>query len=182
MLFVPSDTAVPVGSGIDLRIRIAGTSQTFWLFGTVSDQAWAGRGLRASGLTVRFRGDEKRHAAEMVALCAERSPAMGTSRNERQEMELRCKVKATRGWRKAVVVDLSRTGAFIATERRGIQSGSRLRLQLEPTILGLGGTSLEARVIWQGDKGAYTGFGVQFLGLTEKQAKILNKYLRTADH
>jgi len=181
-LFVPSDAAPPVGGGVDLRISIAGTNQMFWLFGTVSNRTWVGNASRASGLTVCFRGDEKRHAAEMVALCADRSPAMGTARSERQEMQFECKVKGTHGSRNAVLVDLSRTGAFIATERlRGIHSGSRLRVQFGPSVLGLGGTWLDALVIWQGEKGVHTGLGVQFLGVNEKQAKILNKYLRTTD-
>jgi len=182
-LYVPSDDSVPVGTGVDLRVRIAGTRQMFRLFGTVVDHTLVGNGLPASGITVGFRGSEKRHAAEMVALCADRPPAMGTARSERQEIEFRCKVKGSHGSREGVVVDLSRTGAFIATEGlRGIKSGSRLRVQLEPSMLGLGGTWLDAKVIWQGDKGDHTGLGVQFLGINEKQAKILNKYLRTADH
>jgi len=182
-LYVPSDDSVPVGTGVDLRVRIAGTSQMFRLFGTVMDHTLVGNGLPASGITVGFRGDEKRHAAEMVAFCADRPPAMGTARSERQEIVFRCKVKGSHGSREGLIVDLSRTGAFIATEKlRGIKSGSQLRVRLEPSVLGLGGTWLDAKVIWQGDKGAYTGLGVQFLGVNEKQARILNKYLRTADH
>jgi Tfp pilus assembly protein PilZ len=181
MLFAASDTELPVGKDVRLRISIAGTTQRFELFGTVLEHTWAGNGSRASGLTVGFQGDEKRFAAEMIAFCADRPRFMGTASSERQEVEIRCKVKGAYGSREAVIVDLSRTGAFIATEvLRGIHSGSRLSVQLEPSVLGLGGTWLEGKVIWLGYKGTHTGLGIQFVGVDEKQSKMLNKYLKAA--
>ena len=179
MLFVASDAVFRVGSRVELRVTIAGTSQAFKLVGTVLDHAWAGHRSRASGLTVSFQGEDKKHAAEMVAVCADRPPAMGTANSWRVDLAVRCKVKGIRGSSKGVISDLSRTGAFIATEMPRLQPGSPLRVQLEPSVLGLVGAWLDAKVIWWGDKGGRPGLGIQFVGTKQNQTKALNKYLKT---
>ena len=181
-LFVASEITLPVGSAVGLGVAIAGTNQTFDLFGTVMNHAWAGAGSRSSGLTVLFQGEDKKHAAEMVAFCADRPPAMGTANSERFRIEVRCKVKGAQASCKGTIVDLSRTGAFVATPKitRGMQTGAHLRVHLDPGIFGLGGTWVDAKVIWQGDKDTQTGFGIQFVGLRENQTKALNNYLKGA--
>jgi hypothetical protein len=179
MLFVASDVALTIGCSVQVRVAIAGTSQAFEFVGTVLDHAWAGHRSRASGLTISFQGEDKKRAAEMVAVCADRPPAMGTASSWRVELAVRCKVKGIRGSSKGVISDLSRTGAFIATEVSRLQPGSPLRVQLEPSVLGLVGAWLDAKVIWWGDKGGRPGLGIQFVGTKQNQTKALNKYLNT---
>jgi hypothetical protein len=64
-----------------------------------------------------------------------------------------------------VLVDLSQSGAFVATQGVApVRLGQCVQLATPGEPLGLGRKGLTARVVWKGDKRGQPGFGVIFEG------------------
>ncbi|MCI0570989.1 MAG: PilZ domain-containing protein [Myxococcaceae bacterium] len=168
------------GTPVQLDVSLGDCQARYALAGAVAfvpPAAWQRNGHQ---LAVRFQGMDKRQAAEMVAYCAGRPLEMGTSHRQRISTSVRCHVRTESKRLAAEVMDLSLTGAFVA-----MPPGSRLRvgdsvqLVLQPGLFGLGGTRLEARVLWFGEKNGTRGFGVRFLGDQLRISPALRKFLNS---
>jgi hypothetical protein len=172
-LFVPCDRSLSRGDQVSLRVSFRDMSQGFGLRGTV--QSSTAESILGVGFTVSFRGEEKRQAARMLAVCADRSPEMGTQLTPRVPMKLSCDVRGPQGRAAGVLVDLSRSGAFVALPKPlALEMGAVVELRIEPNLLGLGGTRLGAKLVWQGAKAGLVGVGVRFVGATDGLGRYLS--------
>jgi hypothetical protein len=180
-LFVPTSRSLLQGTRVRLTITFADADERFEL------QATALSGGRAigrdgeGGFLAGFEGDDKRRAAEMVAFCAQRPLSMGTASRERLAIRKSCQLKLADRQLSGELRDLSQTGAFVVGRQFGkVKEGEPVWLKVAGGLLGLGGTWLEARVIWQGTKGEEPGLGLRFTGNDAKQASAIQRLLDRA--
>lgn len=180
-LFAPTSQSVSGGTNVELRISFADTERTFRIHGVaISGTSAMGRDGQG-GLMVGFLGDNKRRAAEMIAFCAQRPESMGTALRERFPVRKRCKVVFSNRQLQGTMLDLSQSGAFIAGDGFAkLEPGAVAKLKLGGGLFGMGGTWVEARVIWQGRKGSQAGCGVRFTGQEARQSSAIQRLLETA--
>jgi hypothetical protein len=181
MLFVPTSRSVLQGTRVRLTITFADGGERFELEGVAMT---GGRSIGRDGeggFLASFSGDHKRRAAEMIAFCAQRPLSMGTASRERLAIRKGCQLKLADRQIPAELRDLSQTGAFVVGGQLGkIKEGEPVWLKVDGGLLGLGGTWLEARVIWQGTKGEERGLGLRFTGNEAKQAAAIQRLLDRA--
>jgi len=180
-LFVPTSRSVLQGTPVLLKISF-GDDDTRFEIPAVA--ATGGRSIGRNGeggFLVSFSGDPKRRAAEMVAFCAQRPLSMGTAARERLPIRKSCQLKLADRQLSAELRDLSQTGAFVVSRGLGkIKEGDPVWLKVEGGLFGLGGTWLEARVVWQGKKDEEPGLGLRFTGNETRQASAIQRLLDRA--
>lgn len=180
-LFVPAARAVLQGTRVLLSISLKDSDERFTLEGlTVSAGRATGRDGQG-GVLVSFEGDHKRRAAEMIAFCAQRPRSLGTASRERVIILKSCQLKVGARLIPGELRDLSQTGAFVVSSGLGkIKEGEPVWLKVPGGLFGLGGTWLEARVVWQGKKGEEPGLGLRFTGNEARQAAAIQRLLERA--
>lgn len=176
-LFIPGSEHVAAGTDVTLAISIESTELRFELQGRVRLQL-AGHGARTQpGLGVALVGDQKRAAAQMLAVCAGRSLDDGTALDSRHDVDVVCLVDLHGTRLKGAVKDVSSTGAFIKAPRLSALRGEAdVTIRLEPLFGRWGGRVLKARVVWVGEKKGMPGFGVRFLDATAHVRESLKKH------
>lgn len=177
-LFVPCQVAVPAGEHVSISVYFEDCKRTFELRGV----ALSSIGHSASptqGFTLSFEGQEKREVAQMLAFCANKPLRMGTAASPRFDVKVPCRIKLSHGTANGTIVDLSRTGAFVSGRMPKVRPGDQLEVQMAPGLLGFGGTTLDARVVWKGSKDGRNGFAVRFAGETGCDSRIVAKYGKT---
>jgi hypothetical protein len=181
MLFVPTARSVLQGTSVRLTITFGDGEERFELEGTA---VTGGRSIGRDGVggfLASFVGDHKRRAAEMIAFCAQRPLSMGTASRERLAIRKSCQLKLADRQLSGELRDLSQTGAFVVGRQLGkVKEGESVWLKVAGGLLGLGGTWLEARVVWQGKKGEEPGLGLRFTGNDARQASAIQRLLERA--
>ncbi|MDC0713272.1 PilZ domain-containing protein [Stigmatella sp. ncwal1] len=180
-LFVPTPHKVAQGECVRLMVTLADADGRFEIEGTALTWTQAGGRDGVGGFLANFAGDHKRRAAEMIAVCAQRPLSMGTASRERVVLRVRCQLKLTDEKFPGELRDLSQTGAFVVGRQFGKRKvGEPVWLKVQGGLFGLGGTWLEARVIWQGKKGEEPGLGLRFMSNEAKQASAIQGLLEDA--
>jgi hypothetical protein len=178
-LFAPTTAPPPMGMELRLDISCADTPGNFELVGKVIFVRERSRGPgQQPGVGIAFVEQEKRRAAEMLARCAGKPGALGTSSSQRVPVDVKCVVRA--GGRKypAHLRDLSSSGAFVCLPAvKPLREGTVLEIQIEPAFLGFGGTRVNAKVIWSGRKAGLAGFGARFISDPALVRPSLRRYL-----
>jgi hypothetical protein len=176
-LFVPTLQHVRSGAPVLLRVSLGDSHRIFELSCTAVSDSLGSRGPRMSGFNVGFFGEEKKRAAEMLAFCADRPPAMGTAGARRLPVGVSCRMKAATGKTEGHVMDLSRTGAFVtAPDPQRLANVSEVELLLKPRLLGLLGHWVHGEVVWRGRKSGFYGVGVRFVGDHREVSEVLDTY------
>ncbi len=117
----------------------------------------------------------------MIAFCAQRPLAMGTALRERLTIRKSCQLKLADRQLSAELRDLSQTGAFVVGRGLGkVKEGDPVWLKVEGGLFGLGGTWIEARVVWQGKKDEEPGLGLRFTGNEASQSSAIQRLLDRA--
>lgn len=162
-LFVPTSATYALGMELALIISFADTPERFYLTGRVVFRRAAGRTVaQLSGIGLRFFGDQKKAADELVEFCSTRVDPAGRIIAPRYRILMPCVVHTGKSLR-AQVFDLSRSGTFVT-----VPSGAppakddSVLLRLNPLIGSLGGKTLDAQVVWVGEKQGSNGFGARF--------------------
>ena len=180
-LFVPTPRMIHQGTRVRLQISLGDATERFDVQAvSVTDGRMFGRG-GTGGFLARFDGDDKRRAAEMIAFCAHRPLSMGTASRERVPMRKGCALKQEALELPGELRDLSQTGAFVVG--RGYSKFNKdepVWMKVADGLFGLGGTWLEARVVWQGPKGEERGMGLRFTGNEARQATAIQRLLERA--
>ncbi|WP_224367044.1 PilZ domain-containing protein [Hyalangium versicolor] len=179
-LFVPTSRGVLQGTRVRLTITFGEGDERFELHGVA---ATGGRAIGRDGVggfLVSFAGDHKRRAAEMIAFCAQRPLSMGTALRERLSLRKGCQLKVANRQIAGELRDLSQTGAFVVSRLGKVKEGEPVWLKVDGGLFGMGGTWLEARVVWQGKKGEEQGLGLRFIGNEAKQATAIQRLLEGA--
>jgi Tfp pilus assembly protein PilZ len=177
-LFVPVETSVRTSERVRLEVHIEGVEQDLVVVGKVASMLQPRTAAKEAGFGVEIENEFKRDAAGWIARCAGKSPALGTAYTERFPANIQCTIRSGEEKVKAKVADLSLGGAFITPlAATKIRVGSEVQVHLEPGLLGLGGTRIDARVIWRGMKGDLQGFGARFTGDGLRVQSAVRKYL-----
>jgi hypothetical protein len=180
-LFVPTTHRVAQGDRLRLTVTVGDGDERFELQGVALTWTQARGRDGVGGFLASFQGDDKRRAAELIAFCAQRPLSMGTASRERLILRKRCQIKLTNQQVSGVLRDLSQTGAFVVSHQLGkVQVGEPVRLKVDGGLFGLGGTWLEARVVWHGMKGEERGLGLRFTGNEARQASAIQRLLESA--
>jgi hypothetical protein len=180
-IFVPTSRALLQGTTVRLLISFGDSEERFELEGTALTGGRAIGRNGVGGFLASFEGDHKRRAAEMIAFCAQRPLSMGTASRERLPVRKSCQLKLADRQVSGELRDLSQTGAFVVGRQLGkLKEGEPVWLKVADGLLGLGGTWLEARVVWQGKKGEEQGMGLRFTGNEAKQAAAIQRLLDRA--
>ncbi len=181
-LFVPTQHVVAQGTRVRLTIIFEDADQHFFLEGLALNRTQAVGREGVGGFLASFEGDHKRRAAEMVALCAGRPTPMGTASRERLPIRKNCHLKVADEQVDGELQDLSQTGAFVACRQLSkLTVGEPVWLKVEGGLFGMGGTWLEARIVWKGEKGKDRGVGLRFTGNDPRQASAIQRLLERAD-
>lgn len=176
-LFVPVVQQAPVGSEVLLDISVEGTALRFQLEGRVRVLFTGQVARQGPGLGIALVAEQKRAAAQMLAILAGRSLDDGTALDSRHEVDVRCLVKLRGQKLEGKLCDVSNTGAFIgAPPVPALTDDVKLTIQLEPLFGRWGGRLLNAKVIWVGEKKGVPGFGVRFLDGTAHVRESLKKH------
>ncbi|WP_224243900.1 PilZ domain-containing protein [Hyalangium gracile] len=180
-IFVPTLRGVLQGTRVMLTITFGDSDQRFEVLGVALTGGRAIGRDGVGGFLAEFSGDHKRRAAEMIAFCAQRPLAMGTATRERIAIRKNCQIKLANRQLPGELRDLSQTGAFVVARQLGkVKEGEPVWLKVVGGLFGLGGTWLEARVIWQGKKGEEQGLGLRFTGNEARQASAIQRLLDRA--
>jgi hypothetical protein len=181
-LFVPTLRRVAQGVRVRLTITCEDATERFELEGLALNPTQRVGRDGAGGFLASFEGEHKRRAAEMVALCAGRPSPMGTASRERLAIRKSCHLKVAEDDQvDGELRDLSQTGAFVACRRlTKLNVGEPVWLKVDGGLFGMGGTWLEARVIWKGEKGEERGVGLRFTGNEARQATAIQRLLERA--
>lgn len=180
-LFVPTTQRVVQGAPVRLAISFGDSDKRFELQGTALTWTQAGGRDGVGGFLANFQGDDKRRAAEMIAFCAQRPLSMGTALRERLALRKSCQLKLANQQFSGELRDLSQTGAFVVSRQFGkLKAGEPVWLKVASGLFGMGGTWLEARVVWQGKKDEEPGVGLRFTGNEAKQASAIQRLLEGA--
>ncbi len=179
MLFVPTGEEVKPGELVRLDIQVGSFERRFALTGRAGSPTSVRVGLvREPGFGFSIEGACKREAAEMIALCAGRSPSLGTAASQRHPADIRCTIRSGSKRHQARIVDLSAGGMFIALGETGkLSPGTEMEVTLEPRWFGLGGTRVDARVIWRGRKRGIAGVGARFVENGARLQSVYRRYL-----
>ena len=177
-IFVPTQHRVFQDSRVKLTVTFGDASERFELEGVALESTRKMGREGQGGFLAGFVGDHKRRAAEVIAFCAQRPLSMGTASRERIPLRKSCQLKMGDRQLPGELRDLSQTGAFVVGEALGkLKEGENVWLKVVDGLFGLGGTWLEARVIWQGKKGEERGLGLRFTGNEAKQASAIQRLL-----
>lgn len=180
-LFVPTQQRIAPGERVRLAISLGDADERFELEGTAMTWTQASGRDGVGGFIATFQGDPKRRASEMIAFCAQRPRSMGTASRERLLLRKNCQLKLGNAQLAGEVRDLSQTGAFVVGRQFArVKAGEAVWLKVVGGLFGLGGTWLEAKVIWQGMKGEEQGVGLRFTGNEAKQAAAIQRLLEDA--
>ncbi|MFL5346091.1 MAG: PilZ domain-containing protein [Hyalangium sp.] len=180
-IFVPTSHRVAQGATVRLTVTFGDSDKRFALEGTALTWTQASGRDGVGGFMASFVGDHKRRAAEMIAFCAQRPLSLGTALRERIPLRKSCQLKLANHQVSGELRDLSQTGAFVVGAKLGkLKEGEPVWLKVEHGLFGLGGTWLEARVIWQGPKGEEHGVGLRFTGNEASQASAIQRLLESA--
>ncbi|ADO73516.1 PilZ domain-containing protein [Stigmatella aurantiaca] len=180
-LFVPTPHRVAQGESVRLAVTLGDGDERFEIEGTALTWTQAAGRDGVGGFLASFLGDHKRRAAEMIAVCAQRPLSMGTASRERLILRRNCELKVANVQFPGELRDLSQTGAFVVGRQFGkLKAGEPVWLKVEGGLFGLGGTWLEAKVIWQGKKGEEQGLGLRFTGNEARQASAIQRLLDAA--
>ncbi|PZR08428.1 MAG: hypothetical protein DI536_24940 [Archangium gephyra] len=176
-LFVPGHTELAPGTALAIEVSLDDSSLRFSLNGTVRAQ-FQRIARQEPGLAVVFTGEAKRPVAEMVAICAGRSVEDGTALDSRLQVDVSCLVDVSGQSVRAVMRDVSNSGAFIGTPSApSLRPESELTVRFDPLFGRWGGNPLAARVVWVGHKHGMSGFGVRFLESAAIVRERLKKHL-----
>ncbi|HYH96137.1 PilZ domain-containing protein [Hyalangium sp.] len=177
-LFVPTSHVVSQGTSVQITITFGDVDDRFELQGLALTRTQAIGRDGVGGFIASFLGDHKRRAAEMIAFCARRPLSMGTASRERLVIRKSCQLKLANQQVPGELRDLSQTGAFVVGRKLGkIKVGEPVWLKVAGGLFDMGGTWLEARVIWQGKKGEEQGLGLRFTGNEARQASAIQRLL-----
>ncbi len=180
-LFVPTTQRIAQGARVRLTITFGDGDERFEFQGTALTWTQAAGRDGVGGFLASFQGDDKRRAAEMIAFCAQRPLSMGTASRERLALRKSCQLKLANQQLPGQLRDLSQTGAFVVGRQFGkLKAGEPVWLKVASGLFGLGGTWIEARVIWQGMKGEEQGVGLRFTGNEARQASAIQRLLEDA--
>ncbi|HEX8699819.1 MAG TPA: PilZ domain-containing protein [Myxococcaceae bacterium] len=180
-IFVPTSRALLQGTPVRLTITLGDDAARFELEGVAVTGGRAIGRNGEGGFLVGFSGEYKRRAAEMIAFCAQRPLSMGTALRERLVLRKSCQLKLSDRQISGELRDLSQTGAFVVGRGLGkVKEGDPAWLKVEGGLFGLGGTWLEARVVWQGKKDEEPGLGLRFTGNEASQAATIQRLLDRA--
>jgi serine/threonine protein kinase len=176
-LFIPHPLEVRQGQSVRLFARVGEDERAFDLEGVVLSAATPPPfAAKAAGFTLGFQGEAKWRAAQMLAFCAGRPMGLGTARTARYQVQVACRVTAAHRSLAGSVMDLSHSGAFVSTDEKPLRPGDRVEVRLDPLLLGLGGRSLDAMVVWKGNKRGRGGFGIRFLDPAGCDSTLIAKY------
>jgi hypothetical protein len=178
-LFAPTHHKLLLSTPVRLVIDFGDTPHRFELVGRVSFLRSGAYGVTPEpGIGVSFEGEHKRWAAEMLAFCAGKPLDQGTAARRRVPTQIRCRVVAGPERVSGRVLDLSASGLFVSAPKApAIKVGSNLLLHFNPGLFGIGGKRLEVRVLWQGEKGGFFGFGGRFTQDARQVGVTLKRYL-----
>lgn len=177
-IFVPTAHRVLQDSRVKLTVTFGDASERFELEAVALETTRRMGREGHGGFLAGFVGDHKRRASEVIAFCAQRPLSMGTASRERIAIRKNCQLKRGERQLPGELRDLSQTGAFIVGEGLGkIKEGENVWLKVADGLFGIGGTWLEARVIWQGIKGEERGLGLRFTGNETRQASAIQRLL-----
>jgi hypothetical protein len=180
-LFVPTSRSVYQGFRVRMTITFGDATERFELLGVALSGGRATGRDGEGGFIASFSGDHKRRAAEVFAFCAQRPRSMGTATRERVALRKNCQLKLADRQIPGEVRDLSQTGAFVVAQKLGkLKEGEPVWLKVSGGLFGIGGTWLEARVVWLGKKGEEKGVGLRFTGNETKQASAIQRLLDRA--
>lgn len=180
-LFVPTLRRVAQGARVLLTITFEDGNERFELEGLALNPTQRIGRDGVGGFLASFLGEQKRRAAEMVALCAGRPAPMGTASRERLAIRKSCQLKVAEEQVDGELRDLSQTGAFVACRKlTKLHVGEPVWLKVDGGLFGMGGTWVEARVVWKGEKGEERGAGLRFTGNEAKQATAIQRLLERA--
>jgi hypothetical protein len=180
-LFVPTLRRVAQGVRVRLKITCEDADERFELEGLALNQTQKFGRDGVGGFLTSFQGEHKRRAAEMVARCAGRPSPMGTASRERLAIRKSCQLKVEDDQVDGELRDLSQTGAFVACRKlTKLTVGEPVWLKMDGGLFSMGGTWLEARVIWKGEKGEERGVGLRFTGNEARQATAIQRLLERA--
>ncbi len=180
-IFVPTSHGIAQGARVLLKISFGDADDRFELQGIALSRTRTMGRDGVGGFLAGFSGEHKRRAAEMIAFCARRPRSMGTSSRERLALRKSCQLKLANRQVSGELRDLSATGAFVVGRQFGkIKEGEPVWLKVTGGLFGMGGTWLEARVIWQGEKGEERGLGLRFTGNEARQASAIQRLLDRA--
>ncbi len=174
-LFVPTSAPYALGSELALIVTFADTPERFYLTGRVVFRRAAGRTVaQLSGLGLRFFGEQKQAAEELMEFCSVRVDNAGRIIAPRYKILLPCVVHTEKALR-AQVFDLSRSGTFV-TVPTGLPPAkdASVLLRLNPLLGTLGGKTLDAQVVWVGEKQGANGFGARFTSDTERVHAVVD--------
>lgn len=180
-LFVPTSQQVQQSTRVRLKIALGDATERFEIQGVaVSGGRLIGR-EGTGGFLASFVGEDKRRAAEMIAFCAQRPLSMGTASRERVPLRKGCVLKVADVEFPGELRDLSQTGAFIVSRTlKRLKENDPVWLKVADGLFGLGGTWLEARVVWQGPKGEERGTGLRFTGNEARQVTAIQRLMERA--
>jgi hypothetical protein len=178
-IFVPTSRSVMQGAHVRLTITFGDADERFEMEGLALSGSRKLSREGVGGFLASFQGDHKRRASEMIAFCAQRPLFMGTASRERFIIRKNCQLKLADRQISGELRDLSQTGAFVVGSQFGkIKEGEPVWLKVA-SLFGMGGTWLEARVIWQGKKGEERGLGLRFTGNEARQASAIQRLLES---
>ncbi|MDY7231908.1 PilZ domain-containing protein [Hyalangium rubrum] len=180
-LFVPTSRRIFEGTRVLLTISFEDEDARFELeaLAETTTRVLGRDGM--GGFVANFLGDHKRRAAEMIAFCARRPLSMGTASRERFPIRKSCQLKLPNRQVSGELRDLSQSGAFVVGRDLGkLKEGETVWLKVENGLFGLGGVWLEARVVWQGEKGEERGLGMRFTGNEARQTSAIQRLLDRA--
>ncbi len=180
-LFIPTDELRSLGSQLHFVATFGDCDRRFELTGkVVFIRQGSPQGYSQRGLLVRFEGQDKRTAAEMFAICAGRSPQLGTMETKRVETKMNCGVRVGHRQYEAQIRDLSARGVFVAAPRiRRVVPGAEIELELSRGFLGIGARKVIAKVVWCGSKNGIEGFGARFRDEAAAEVPALHRALST---
>jgi hypothetical protein len=177
-IFVPTSHMVFQDARVKLTIIFGDASERFELEAVALEPTRKMGRNGQGGFLAGFVGDHKRQAAEVIAFCAQRPLSMGTATRERIAIRKSCQLKLGDRQVSGELRDLSQTGAFVVGDGLGkIKEGENVWLKVADGLFGIGGTWVEARVIWQGTKGEERGLGLRFTGNEARQASAIQRLL-----
>ncbi len=178
-LFVPTVEEVRPGELVHLDIQVGSLERRFELIGRAGTPSSVRMGLvREQGFGFSIEGAFKREAAALIALCAGRTPSLGTAACHRYPADIRCTVREGSRRLRARISDLSAGGMFVATQTPGkLAPGTMVEVTFEPRLFGLGGTRVDAKVVWRGQKRGLSGFGARFAENGPGLQRVFRKYL-----
>ena len=182
-LFVPTARRVAQGTRLRLRNHLRRRRRAFRARGAALNRtqassaamAWAASWRTSPGTTTAGRGNDR--------VCARRPLALGTARASASP----CARAASSRWRRIDIV--GRVPGFVAdgrvrrlppSSRGSYKEGEPVWLKVERGLFGLGGTWLEARVIWKGAKGEERGWACASRATSQVRPRPFNACWSTA--